>query len=45
MREGNEQPSKRTRPLYNGPKEAIFYECEQGYKLTNQRFIEDFEVF
>ncbi len=45
IREGNEEPSKRKRPVYNGPEEAIFYECERNLQLTNQRFIEDFQIY
>jgi hypothetical protein len=44
IREGNEEPSKRKRPVYSGPEEAIFYECEQNHKLTNQRFTENFQI-
>ena len=29
VRDGNELPNKRERPVYSGPEEAIFYECEQ----------------
>ena len=29
IRDGYEQPKKRERPVYSGPEEAIFYECEQ----------------
>ena len=31
IREGNEEPNKRKRPVYSGPEEAIFYECEQNH--------------
>ena len=44
IRDGNEEPSKRTRPVYSGIVEAILYECEQKISLTNQRFIDDFLV-
>ena len=42
IRDGNEQPNKRERPVYSGPEQAIFYECEQKITLKNQRFIDDF---
>ena len=42
IRDGNEQTKQRKRAAYDGPIQAIFYECEQKYTLTNQRFIDDY---
>jgi len=42
IRDENEMPNKRIRPIYSGPEEAIFYEYEQKISLTNQRFLDDF---
>ena len=44
IRDTNEKPSERKRPSYSGPEEAIFYECENLFKLPNQRFLEDFQI-
>ena len=35
IRDGNEQPNQRKRVAYDGPRQAIFYECEQKYTQTN----------
>ena len=45
IREGNKEPNKRKRPVYSGPEEAIFYECEGNLQLNNQRFTEDFQIY
>ncbi len=28
IRDGNDNVNKKERPVYTGPKEAVFYECE-----------------
>ena len=44
IRDENENSNKRTRPIYSGPSEAFFYVFEQQSTLSNQRFIEDFQI-
>ena len=44
IRDENNDPSKRKRPVYSGMVEAIFYECEQNFTLKNPRFIDEFKV-
>jgi len=35
IRAGNEEPKKRKRTAYEGPQQAILYECEKKFTLTN----------